>query len=1205
MNLGCDDHLNKDIIKHFQSEYKLRVKEDKIYDSIYKKFTKELNLFIPFFKYQSDLEKQHKSLFLQRLDIIEQEHQILSDKYLRAYHTIVDKNSIEISDQHQLLLSKNKEIQNNYLLKLEHIQNERISLKNQITSQIKDAKTKVNRSLFDIEKNYKALKAENLNIVDDIEKEFKLTEENIQINFDKTLASLQSQKAEIIHVKENAIKINDESKSLETTKNNTYYINIKKTFNDANVNINEKINVLNKTYQRALNKLEKLRNKNNEPILDDINQLKHAYEEKIESIKQDYASQLEAYDLSFEDILKKYEEKKDKMLHEFGESISIFNSKLTNNKETIEEEKLKIVREHRNQMKDLSDTQQQIIAKKMKKQLNTNDNELNKMIIQTQKDIIDIKNSYQQRMSQLENNYLRNRYEWRLNKLLLTNTFHNNLKKLEINYQYNLESARSKYQLNENQAVVKKDILLQTLNQDVLPLDTQMMLQNLVQERELNLLNNDQQIALNQLKIELLDIEKTFEIANQELIFLENKNAQQLSSEILVLNSNTQLELEKAKIQREAYKEDFLRRKTLLQSSFEYQQLQLNHKYNLENINWMFEEQIEDIDSRHAKFLAKRHETLIYHKRSHFMRDADVKTKSRMQQNQSIKSIRKYKNEINSKQYYIESLTSTLLFCYERVQNVNIMIGELYRLPAHPDVFKSLIDLFRQYIEQINLVVENRINLNKETLLHYLEEHKNNIAHYKYALKHETFQFFSQNNIDQYDIDIDHFEQEIKYLETSMLTEQASIEKHQAFISQLQKINQQNISDNSKHAELDKLENEKLIKRHMIHLKASLSRNKVYEQEIKKHRRAQTLLEYRKQKIKREMNRENRRFSRRTKQEIRQYDQYGRSILRVYQRISHQFKSYTSTFNLYNKYMDNYVFMTDKQIEDVFHSFEKKSFIFSNTITQEQQNQYKMVKNFYMMHLDQEALQIQQIKKHEKRSLALLKKSSDLYRRKIDHELKKQEQMTLRARTIEKNQLVDQIQSQKLQYAKTCKKLELLINHQEDTIQKANQEIELQLQTINQNQHEIALQYLNDTQEKDHALEDQYQKNLKQILHQYDKKIDDYNHLNLNLDKKNQTLLLQYQTNEKSLYDEHASKLNHFKLNIAQNLQKMKQLETNYNQKIKHELKDRNTSFRLLQKDLKAKNRQTTVTETKIFNQDIKEEKKSLRFKLKSLKINK
>ncbi|QWB95389.1 hypothetical protein KHQ89_05370 [Mycoplasmatota bacterium] len=1192
MNLGCDEHLNKDIIKHFQSEYKLRVKEDKIYDSIYKSFSKELNLFIPFFKQQSDLEKKQKSLFLQRQDLISQDHQILSDKYIRAYDKIIDKNSIEINDQHQLLLEKHKEIQTNYQLKLEHIQSERISLKNQITSQINDAKTKVNRRFFEIEQNFKSLKAKNLDIVDEIEKEFKLTEENIQNNFEKTLASLQLQQTEIVEVKEQAINENKASKSLETTKNNTYYINIKKTFNDANVNINEKINVLNKTHQRALSKLEKSRDKNNDPIL----------EEKIESIKQNYASQLEAFDLSFEEVLKKYEDKKEKMLHEFGESISIYNSKLTNNKETIEEEKLKIVREHRNQMKDLNDAQQQMIAKKMKKQLNMSDNELNKMIIQTQKDISEIKRSYQQRTSQLENNYLRNRYEWRLNKLLLTNTFHNDLKKIEINYQYNLESARSKYQLNESQFAVKKEILLQTLNQDILPLDTQMMLQNLVQERELNLLNNDQQIALNQLKIELLDIEKTFEIAHQELIFLENKNAQELSSEILVLNSNTQLELEKAKIQREAYKEDFMRRKTLLQSSFDYQQLQLNHRYNIQNINWMYEEQIEDIDSRYSKFLAKRKETLIYHKRSHFMRDADVKTKSRIQQNASIKSIRDYKNDIISKQYYIESLTSTLLFCYTRLQNVNAMIGQLYRLPAHPDVFKSMIDLFKQYVEQINLVVESKIENNKDELLAFINTRKNDISHHKHALKHETFQFFSQNNIDQYDIDIDHFEQEIKYLESMLLIEQASIEKHQAFVAQLEKIKQQVQSNDDT---LDRTDNEKLIKRHIIHIKASQSRNNIYEQEIRKHRRAQSLLEYRKQKIKREMNRENRKFERRTKVEMKQYDQYGRLILKVYQRINRQFKTFASSFNLYNKYIDNNVFMTDKQISDVMNNFDKKSLLFSNLITVEQQNQQVLVKRFYMMHLDQEALLIQDIKEHEKRSLSLLKKSSDLYRRKIDHELKKQEHMTRHARQIEKNQLDDEIKTQEIQYLKSCKKLEVLIKHQEDVIQKANQEIELQLQTINQNQHEIALQYLNDTQEKDHALEDQYQKNLKQVLHQYDKKIDDFNHLNMNLEKKNQALLLQYQANEKSLYDTHTSKLNHFKQKSTQNLQKINQLENSFNKKVKQELKTRNTSFRLLQKDLKSKNKQTTTAETKIFNQDVKEERASLRFKLKSLKINK
>ncbi|MFA6801158.1 MAG: hypothetical protein WCR19_03520, partial [Acholeplasmataceae bacterium] len=122
--------MNKDRIKYFQIEFRLRVNDEKLYQPINKVFSQELKLFEPFINKQSDLEKLNKSLFLESIKQVNQDHQILFDKYQRAYDVIVNKNTEEIKFHHQLLISKKYEITQTYDQKMKNIQDERMHLKN-------------------------------------------------------------------------------------------------------------------------------------------------------------------------------------------------------------------------------------------------------------------------------------------------------------------------------------------------------------------------------------------------------------------------------------------------------------------------------------------------------------------------------------------------------------------------------------------------------------------------------------------------------------------------------------------------------------------------------------------------------------------------------------------------------------------------------------------------------------------------------------------------------------------------------------------------------------------------------------------------------------------------------------------------------------------------------------------------------------------
>lgn len=1196
--------MNKDKLKYFQNEFKLRVNDEKLYQGVYKVFSQELKLFEPFFVKQSDLEKNHQSLFLERLDRIHEDHQILYDKYLKANKVIVAKNTDEIESQHQLLLLKQDEIKIKFDAEQEQIINDRLSLKKNVEAQINDAKLRMQREIFDFEKRYKTYRDENLNMVDDIEKEYKDTEEKLKANFKKQKEHLIDQKQEIDVVKTDSTKLKLDEQDELTKLNNDYYISIKQTFNDTNVAINQKISALNKSYQSSITKLDKELDKINQPILDNIKELKETYEKRVDELKNEFALKLESFDQAFEQVTIDYKAKREKFIHESGEAISIFNSKLTNSRETIDAEKLTITRTYRDLMKDMDETESKKVFSEMKRKIRTLEHELNNNILQTRKDINKMKRDHQTRLTEEENKFIYDRYEWRLNKLLLSNQYHHNMKKLDLNFQYNLEFARQKHQLNNDHNMVKKEIMSHTLNQDATPLETQMMIQNLIQERELNLLNNDQEIALNELKIELFNIEHTYDIAAQELDYLEQKNQLDLDSELLVLNSNVQLELEKSKIKREENQKDYQLRKTLSETSFNKQKYMLDTEYELKNAEWLYAEDVLDIETQDKHFYAKRKETLMYQKRSYFMRDADLTTKSRIQQNEAIKEIRVYENDTLNETHAIESLTNMFVFAHERLLTFKKLINDIYHLPAHPEVFKKLLLLGKEYFLEINQMLNEAIDQKELKIMTYLDKQKNDIFHYKHALKHETYQYFYQNNIDQFDIDINRFEDEILDLGNFILTEQASIEKHQNFINQLNKILTQSKSGVLNLDSYEIKENIKLIKRHEKAIKTIKYKMRIYEKEISKNHHSINFLSYKRQHMTRRMRLEDYQYKKRLKHGAKVYDRYEKSYHKMYQKMKNDLSVFVQGANLLEHFINQKAYITEQQMKDQMYVFNKKIRAFSANILFIQEKQIALIKDYYLMHRDKEAIIIQDIKTHENRASKLLKQSAELFSQSVKMMLKEQEKLTTSSLKLAKHNFIQSTKQTLNQISKESLNFKSMIHDQEEQIHKLTKQVDQQLNTINQNQHEIALQYLNDTEEKRHHLNELHKKKLKNLSLMYQKKIDDFIHSNEQLDKKNQLLLSKFKEKEKQTLILHHQKLTHISEKISASHKKMKHMEQTYQKDQRSYLRERDYHFRELNYALKKQNKITSSKEQVSLKKDLTEERLSYRFKLKKLKLD-
>lgn len=1189
-------------IKQFQTTFKQKVNDDKLYEPIYKAFTKELRLIKPFLNEQSELLKKENSLFLASQKSIDEDYHILEEKYLRANHVIVEKNTEEILDQHRILLKKQKEIVSNHQVLVESYVDERAKLKETVDAKINEAKQKLHKELNHLEQTYKQFKRDDVSVVSDIQQEFQLTEQSLKHNFNLLKEKYAKQKITMQDEKTQVLAEIDTKIADEKNMNNNIYVEIKKVFNDANIEINQKINYLNKVYQRSLVKLDKSLDKLNAPITENIKILEDSYQSKIATLKKSYIDQLNALDLKFDKIHQNYEDKKTKILKSSQEAISIYNSKLANNRDLFESEKKQALQTYRKNIIGLDEKESEPFRKKMKSKIKQLESDFNKLILHTEKDINRMKKDYYQALHKHEIDYLNQRYQIRLDKLLLSHDYHHQVKKLDTNFKYNLEFANHKYILNGEASKSKKKILTYTLNEDMLPLETQMLIQSAVQERELNLLNYDQQIALNGFNINALEIEHHHEIELETLNHLETIEKQKLENELLVLNSNTQLELEKAKIKREFAKNDLEERKELASLIYTYQNLQQTYDVQQKHLEWQYLEKANRIETDYQKYLAKRRETLIYHQRTSFMRDADVKTKSRMQQNRAVKAIRNYRNDISLKQVELESMTQMLIFAYNRYMRIDQIIDQLYHLPAHPDAFKSLLQLFKSYLLEIDKLVEQKINDIRQSVHQYLEKEKLDVSRNKHAIKHETYQFFNQNNIDQYDIDINHFEQEIKQNEGLILDHVSKKERHLAFILQLEKISH----TYKKLKQRDELKhNMALIKRHQHDLKQINHHIKTYEHEIKQHQKAIRKLRFRKSHTKKRMKKEDFLYQYRKKKDIKFYDKFDRSFKITYKKINQHYQMIKKSFDVYEQYIKNNVFITESQIVDAHEQIQKKLNAYAIHMIDDQQKHLKIMRQYVSSQFDKEAMIISEIGLQGTKSLKYLSQSSALFQKNMQKSFIEQKLLKNMRLTHEKDVYSKQRKDIFADYNFKRQQIKQNMHKQESMISKLSQELSLQLQTLNDNQHETALQYLNNSNDKLHALNQQHEKTIRSMKQRFDKTIGDISHHSFSLEKKNSNILEKYQQDIESLMTSMQSKKDQLHDKLSYENEKIKLMHESFQKTQKTAFKKRDHLFRQLKKENRIENRLSSKVEQKSLKKDIKEERQSFMFKTKSLKLDK
>ncbi|MFU8792954.1 MAG: hypothetical protein ACNA7K_02925, partial [Acholeplasmataceae bacterium] len=569
-----------------QQNFKTHLNQDKKYQPILKKLVVLLREVKPkTTEIFTELKLIEKTYAKALLDVMNKE-QTFFENVERSFEIASKKHkkwteaTQKQKNQHATIL------QNELRLKIEAIDDDIEKAKIDYKTELVKLENIYKRELSAIAKTLQTLKKshDEQNVIVESEKAQALT--LLKQTYDQQMTSLDGQiKAlhEAFEVDKDALKVEHDEKIKHSDEN---YLNIKNDYSQLSIQFNQKINDIKKVYQKDLVSLKNHFERESKPLNQAIEKLKNDYKDAISVAVEQHQQKLSDLNQQFDQQKETYEQKKARIIAEINQAITLLNSKLSAFRESTHKDKLNLSRTMRSEMKSMEETKDQDAHnRKLTRQLNQFDNELNKQILRTQKDIDDKHALMQKKLFEHDQSHLKEISQWRLNKQIYSYEHKQELAKLELNYNYNLNDIELQLKRLTDIYTYDKEKRLLTHNRNLLPLEFQLTIASLVQERELNLLSNDTHQYHDEYQhlIRLKTIEHEF---NKTLLDYDQKIVKaQFQSDEAVLLTMSQVELQKEKLKHESGQLEQQLRKDIQDSILNKnkealnQQLKLNERH--------------------------------------------------------------------------------------------------------------------------------------------------------------------------------------------------------------------------------------------------------------------------------------------------------------------------------------------------------------------------------------------------------------------------------------------------------------------------------------------------------------------------------------------------------------------------------------------------------------------------------------------------
>lgn len=1196
-----------DYLKSFENDLKQQLNVDKKYLPISKKLVALLREINPFLetlhKSMSDLEKE----FNQKNLLIHKSYAENLENFSKSLKVIMEKNQQEIEKSQKVCHQKIHDLNHQFKLLLEHMEQRVVDEKERAKEKVKDAEMSYNREISGFHKIILEAKKRYQETTQAIENEKTISLEQAAKVYDEKIAKINQDLVTYRESIETKIEeIRAETQYL-TNANDEIYLNIKTNYSALSIQLNKKINELKKHYAHAITVVDKEHITKLKPIEKAIEHLKVNYQETQTQALNNFSEKLSSLNVLFDLQKDNYEKKKDRIIHEANEAITLLNSKLSAYREQTTKEKLITSRDMRDQMKSIEDPHERDKTnRQLTRKLNALDNELNKQIMRTNKDILEKHREQQRRLFMHDQAHLKEINDWRLQKALYEYDKKQEFAKIDLNFHHNMEVSEQQLKLLNQEYAYKKDVLLLTHNKDLLPLEYQLQIAQAIQERELNLLANDAHLLIAESKLNekkaQYDLDQKIALAE-----FERKKAEILyQADSQVLNITIQLEMEKAKARRDFETTEQELRIELAHLIFNKTKDQIEFDLNHTIREIELEKDSQYIEHKFQLDTFKYEQMLEVEKRQLVISEAKYRNQQRLSNEKASRLLKMNKNELEFNQEQTSSFLSILRKHYMHDQRYKEIVIELYHLPSHPEVLKGVIKLLMLLREQVS-----------QTLLSILE-HYQMIDHsfymkkiedstgYKYMLKHEDMMNFFESEIQKNQEKRQTIEKDIKALEESFFAQQTALERNHAFINQLSKIGHdlKNNSLHSEHKHHDIKENQKLISNHEHEIKRIKQQLVRIEKDIDKKHKDLTPLDLDLELIKQKQEKQEKMLSSLKHQESSVFYRYLNKNQAIYQALALSNQSHDGHMKSFMNVLLEEVYLSDNFI----HQHVKKHHIFDEKyermLEKYHQKYLDLMLDFYLKNENEQRRLISGFQ-HSSKSLILnLNKNYQKRLKVLSKAHKKQAHDRNRQLVILKEKFKKKSELEKITYEKKLAVDQLTLRELEYKIQTNTQKADQELKTLNENQVSIAIQYRQDYDTNMLHRQQDYQKQLQQLYNAYDQHVKLLETQHDQMEGKNQAIISRYQ----QAYEKHLVTLEQRRKNADDQVQKAMNSQglrvKNLDLLIKRMNQKRESELRNIQFHSKRYMIHTRNEQTRMLNKDIRILKKSHRFKVKMLQLN-
>jgi golgin subfamily A member 4 len=377
------------------------------------------------------------------------------------------------------------------------------------------------------------------------------------------------------------------------------------------------------------------------------------------------------------------------------------------------------------------------LNRQLTKKLNALDNDLNRQIVRTKRDILSRQREQQRRLFMHDQYHLRQMNHWRLQKTLDDYQKKQELLKIDLNYQHNMSLFDIETKRIKALRAHHLSMLSMTYRKDMLPLETQLQIAASTQERELNLLANDAHLDIRKTKH---DIEEQTLLIEKDRLRAEHDTARahaRRKTREQIENITAQLKIAQEKLKRDIRIGEQQNRIKLAKALYEK------------------DRQISSDDAAQERALIEndRLYAMLDHEEALFRLDHDASLQRlqrgsaldrfRIRTTYVLSSVRSktihatHRTDLESRQKECEHLFSVLRMFQDTRNRLRLIIRELYLLPSHPEVFKTSIGIVTRLIEDFQALSDQLIDRHKATDEAFYTSVIERLTQSRYAKKRE------------------------------------------------------------------------------------------------------------------------------------------------------------------------------------------------------------------------------------------------------------------------------------------------------------------------------------------------------------------------------------------------------------------------------------------------------------------------------------